>query len=126
PAPTTPEKALDLRSANHRLTVPAGYALKNQPGLVGITGRNRILIVEDDRRISMALATRLVNAGQEVIQAFDAVSGVEKAVQHQPDLILMDIALPGGSGLMVAQRIQSVVPKPTPIIFLTASRQAGL
>jgi DNA-binding response OmpR family regulator len=126
PAPTTPEKALDLRPANLRLAVPAGYAQNNQPGLVGITGRNRILIVEDDRRISMALATRLVNAGQEVIQAFDAVSGVEKAIQHQPDLILMDIALPGGSGLMVAQRIQSVVPKPTPIIFLTASRQAGL
>jgi DNA-binding response OmpR family regulator len=126
PAPTTPENAPDLRLANLRLAAPAGYAPKNQPELVGITGRNRILIVEDDRRIAMALALRLQNAGQEVIQAFDAMSGVEAAIQHQPDLILMDITLPGGSGLIVAQRIQSVVPKPTPIIFLTASRQPGL
>jgi DNA-binding NarL/FixJ family response regulator len=41
-------------------------------------------------------------------------------------LILIDINLPGGSGLIMAQSIQSVVPKLTPIIFLTASQQPGL
>jgi DNA-binding response OmpR family regulator len=108
------------------MAAPSSNAPKSQPELVGITGRNKILIVEDDRRIAMALALRLQNAGQEVIQAFDAMSGVEAAIKHQPDLILMDISLPGGSGLIVAQRIQSVVPKLTPIIFLTASQQPGL
>ena len=74
----------------------------------------------------MALALRLQNAGQEVIQAFDAMSGVEAAIKHQPDLILMDINLPGDGGLMVAQTIQSVVSKLTPVIFLMAGKQPEL
>ena len=126
PAPTTPEKALDLRLANLRMAASSSIAPKSQPEPVGITGRNKILIVEDDRRIAMALALRLQNAGHEVIQAFDAMSGVETAIQHQPDLILMDINLPGGSGLIAAQRIRSVVSKLMPIIFLTASQQPEL
>jgi DNA-binding response OmpR family regulator len=126
PAPTTPKNAPDLPLPNLRIATSSSNAPKSQPETVGITGRNKILIVEDDRRIAMALALRLQNAGQEVVQAFDAMSGVEAAITHQPDLILMDISLPGGSGLVVAQRIQSVIPKPTPIIFLTASQQPGL
>ena len=74
----------------------------------------------------MALALRLQNAGYEVCQAFEAMSGVEAAIKHPPDLILMDISLPGGSGLIAAQKIQSVVPKLIPMIFLTASKQPGL
>ena len=74
----------------------------------------------------MVSATQLQNAGQEVIQASDAISGVEAAIKHQADLILMDISLPGGSGLIVAQRIQSVVLKLTPMIFLTAGQQPEL
>jgi response regulator NasT len=101
------------------MAAPSSYAPKGQPELAGITGRNKILIVEDDRRIAMDLTRRLQSAGQEVIQASDAMSGVAAAIQHQADLILIDINLSGGSGLVVAQRIQSVVPKLTPIIFLT-------
>jgi CheY-like chemotaxis protein len=126
PAPTAPENALDLRLANLKMAAPSSYAPKGQPELAGITGRNKILIVEDDRRIAMDLTRRLQSAGQEVIQASDAMSGVAAAIQHQADLILIDINLSGGSGLVVAQRIQSVVPKLTPIIFLTASQQLGL
>ena len=77
------------------------------------------MIVEDDRRIAMDLTLRLQKAGQEVIQAADGMSAVAAAIKHQADLILIDINLSGGSGLVVAQRIQSVVSKLTPIIFLT-------
>ena len=126
PAPTTPESAPDLRLANFGQAAASSNAPKSQPKLAGLTGRNEILIVEDDRRIAMALALRLQNAGYEVCQAFEAMSGVEAAIKHLPDLILMDIGLPGGSGLIAAQRIQSVVPKLIPIIFLTASQQPGL
>lgn len=122
PAPTTPENALDLRLANLKMAAPSSNAPKSQPELVGITGRNKILIVEDDRRIAMDLTLRLQKAGQEVFQASDGMSGVEAAIKHQADLILIDINLSGGNGLVVAQRIQSVVPKLTPIIFLTDSK----
>lgn len=92
-----------------------------QPSLTG-----RVLIVEDDRHIAKALAVRLRSAGLEVLMAGDALSGLDMAVRHQPDLVLLDIGLPAGSGLKVAERIQTLLPKLTPIIFLTASRQPGL
>ncbi len=92
-----------------------------QPSLTG-----KVLVVEDDRNIAKALAARLRAAGLEVLMAGDALSGLDMAVRQHPDLVLLDIGLPAGSGLKVAERIQTLVPKLTPIIFLTASRQPGL
>ncbi len=86
----------------------------------------KILVVEDDRHIAKALAVRLRSAGLEVVLACDALGGLEMAMRHLPDLVILDIGLPAGSGLKVAERIQTLVPKLTPIIFLTASRQPGL
>lgn len=86
----------------------------------------KILIVEDDRNIAKALAVRLRAAGLEVIMAYDALSGLDMAVRQRPDLVILDIGLPAGSGLNVAERIQTLIPRLTPIIFLTASRQPGL
>jgi DNA-binding response OmpR family regulator len=91
-----------------------------------ITGKNRILIVEDDRKIALALALRLRAAGQDVLSAYDALTGLDSTLKHQPDLVLLDIGLPAGSGLLVAEMIQTLAPRHTPIIFLTASRQPGL
>jgi DNA-binding response OmpR family regulator len=91
-----------------------------------ITGRNKILIVEDDRKIAMALALRLRAAGQDVLLACDALAAVITARKYGPDLVLLDICLPAGDGFLVAERIQSLLPALTPVIFLTASRQPGL
>jgi DNA-binding response OmpR family regulator len=91
-----------------------------------ITGKNKILIVEDDRKIAMALALRLRAGGQDVLLAYDAVTGLDSAIKNQPDLVLLDIGLPSGSGLVVAESIQKLACKHTPIMFLTASRQPGL
>jgi DNA-binding response OmpR family regulator len=109
---------------------PASNSPASQPDTpqppARITGKNKILIVEDDRKIAMALAVRLRAAGQDVLLAHDALTGLDSAIKNQPDLLLLDIGLPAGSGLVVAERIQTLVPKHTPIIFLTASRQPGL
>lgn len=86
----------------------------------------KILIVEDDRKIVMALGVRLKAAGYECVMAFDAVGGVSTARKERPDLVLLDISMPAGNGFQVAERIQSWVPTGAPIIFLTASRQPGL
>jgi two-component system cell cycle response regulator len=49
------------------------------------------------------------------------------ARKHQPDLVLLDISLPGGNGLMVAERLQNgAMTAGIPVIVLTASRQPGL
>ena len=86
----------------------------------------KILIVEDDPQIGKALAIRLKHCGYEVTVAPDALSGVEMALKERPDLALLDISLPAGNGFTVAERIQTLLPKETPMIFLTASKQPGL
>jgi DNA-binding response OmpR family regulator len=85
----------------------------------------RILIIEDDRKIAMALALRLKSAGYDATAVHDALTGVNAAVEHPPDLVLLDIGLPGGSGFAVAGKIQSLVHPLIPIIFITASKQPG-
>lgn len=86
---------------------------------------SRILVVEDDEKIAGSLAVRLQAAGYEYILAFDTWAGVISAIHRKPDLIIMDISLPQGSGFEVAERLQKFLPA-TPVIFITASNQPGL
>ena len=85
----------------------------------------RVLVAEDDQKIALALAVRLKCSGYKTITAYDAVAGVSAAVKDPPDLVLLDITMPGGNGFTVAERIQTLAPTPIPIIFLTASKQPG-
>ena len=84
-----------------------------------------ILIIEDDRKIAMALTLRLKSAGYEVTTVYDALSGVNAAVKNPPHLVLLDICLPVSNGFTVAEEIQTRVRTPIPIIFVTASKQPG-
>jgi CheY-like chemotaxis protein len=86
----------------------------------------QILIIEDDTRIATALAVRLNAAGYEVLTATDGVEGLRLALDHRPNLIVMDIWMPIGLGLSVAQRLQSLGLGNIPIIVMTASKLEGL
>ena len=86
----------------------------------------KILIVEDDRNIALALAVRLKAASYEVLTASNGVAGVELVKTQNPDLVVMDICLPAGLGLSVAQRLKELRLDHIPIIFITASRRRGL
>ena len=85
----------------------------------------KILIIEDDPKIAKALALRLKSAGYEATMASDALTGLTAAVKLKPDLLLLDISIPAGNGFMVAERVQCLISRPTPIIFLTASKQSA-
>jgi len=88
---------------------------------------HKILVVEDDKRIALALTVRLRAAGYDVITAPDAVLAVSMALKHRPDLMVLDILMPGGNGFLVAERIQDLEAMlGVPCIFLTASKQPGL
>ena len=78
----------------------------------------RALVVEDDRTISDALAQRLRAEGYDVDQAFDGPTGVELASSGRPDVVLLDVMLPGFDGLEVCRRIQA--DRPVPVLMLTA------
>ena len=80
-----------------------------------------ILIIDDDPRIVSALQVRLGASGYLTTTASDAVTGLSRAVGTEPDLILLDISLPDGDGLSLAQRLKSLPEtRRVPIIFVTA------
>ena len=88
---------------------------------------HKVLIIEDDENISKALEVRLNARGYQTALAFDAVMGMQKAMDTSPDAILLDITMPGGNGLTLAERLKtSTKSQNVPIIFLTASKQPEL
>ena len=84
--------------------------------------RKRILIVEDHKMNLELLRDLLEYHGYDVIDASDGESGIEKAMEHKPDLILMDIALPGINGFEAADEIKSrALIKDIPLLAVTSS-----
>ena len=84
--------------------------------------RKSILIAEYDAKIATALTVRLEAAGYLVQSAPDGYRSFMAAVALKPDLILMDIHMPYGDGLSVAEELRNTESEPIPIIFITASR----
>lgn len=82
----------------------------------------RILIVEDDADIALALCLRLEAAGHEPHVASDAREALGRARELEPGFVLMDYSVPGGTGLEVAERLREAVPDPPPVLFLTAHK----
>jgi DNA-binding response OmpR family regulator len=86
------------------------------PGLV--TTRRRVLVVEDERVINEQLAERLRAEGYDVAQAFDGLTAVHEANTGRPDVVVLDVMLPGIDGHEVCRRIQAL--RPVPVLMLTA------
>ena len=78
----------------------------------------RILIVEDEAAIARFVELELRHEGYQVDKAEDGRAGLEQALAGQYDLVLLDIMLPGLSGLEVLRRLRR--EKDTPVILLTA------
>jgi CheY-like chemotaxis protein len=86
----------------------------------------RILLVEDNPLNRKLTTLILRKAGHTVAHAIDAESGLEKARAELPDLILMDIQLPGMSGLEATQLLKKeVATRSIPIIAITALAMKG-
>ncbi|WP_297845430.1 response regulator [Pseudomonas sp.] len=80
-----------------------------------------ILIVEDNAANMRLACLLLINAGHSVLCATDAETGLTIAREHQPELILMDIQLPGMDGLAATSLLkQDVKTAAIPVIALTA------
>jgi DNA-binding response OmpR family regulator len=68
--------------------------------------KKSILLVEDDQDFSRLMAMALRANNYKVVLAQDAVTAVNKAQKEEPDLILLDIGIPGGDGFLVMNRLQ--------------------
>lgn len=80
--------------------------------------QGKILVVDDERPIADILKFNLEKEGYEVILAFDGIEAVELAFSEHPDLILLDLMLPGKDGMDVCREVRARLQ--TPIIMLTA------
>jgi DNA-binding response OmpR family regulator len=79
----------------------------------------RVLLVEDDRDIAEPLARALAREGYEVTSAGDGRVALQSVLDTPPDLIILDVGLPGMDGLEVCRHVRDVHPG-VPILMLTA------
>ena len=79
---------------------------------------SKILIVEDEKKIARFLELELKHEGYDVITAFDGRSGLDTALEENPDLLILDLMLPELSGIEVCRRLRHT--SDVPIIMLTA------
>jgi DNA-binding response OmpR family regulator len=71
-----------------------------------MTGK-KLLLIEDDKDTVRAMAVRLKSEGYNLVVASDAISAISTARKEKPDLIILDLGLPGGDGFTVMQRLRS-------------------
>ena len=88
----------------------------------------KILVVDDSRTVRVQLRRMLSDVGCEVILAADGEEGIERVVQEQPQLLILDIQMPGKDGYAVCQELQQRGPpwSDLPVIFLTVLESHAL
>jgi DNA-binding response OmpR family regulator len=85
----------------------------------------RILVVDDESAIRLICRVNLESAGFQMLEAADGETALSLARSEQPDLILLDVMLPGTNGLEVAERLSAAPEtREIPVVFLTARSTA--
>jgi DNA-binding response OmpR family regulator len=89
--------------------------------------KKKILIIEDDYDLSALMIRHLHSADYDVINVGDAIQGVQFAKREIPDLIVLDLMIPGGGGLTVLERLSQLTETQSiPIIVLTGVHDASM
>lgn len=83
--------------------------------------RTKILVIDDDQDLAMGLRVRLRANNFATVFATDAVSAISQAKNETPNLILLDLGLPGGDGFLVMERLNNIESLASiPVIVLSA------
>ena len=82
----------------------------------------KILVVEDERNIVDILTFNLQREGYDTLEALDGPTGLQLALEHNPDLMLLDLMLPGMDGFEVCRRLREQGSS-IPILMLTAREE---
>lgn len=84
----------------------------------------KILVVDDEEYIVELISYNLVSNGYSVITANNGIDAIKKAIEEKPQLILLDLMIPGKDGYDVCKEIRSIKEiRNTPIIMLTAKSE---
>lgn len=82
----------------------------------------KVLIADDDRVLSHLLSTRLKAKGCEILTAYDAMQALMMAMRSSPDIILLDIHMPGGTGIEALKKLKANTRTALiPVIVLSGS-----
>ena len=81
-----------------------------------------VLIVEDEQNIVDILSFNLAREGYDTMEAYDGLTGLQLALENDPDLILLDLMLPGMNGFDVCRKVRQS-GSATPILMLTAREE---
>ncbi len=84
--------------------------------------KQKVLIVEDEKNIVDILRFNLQKEGYDTLEAFDGVTGLRLALEESPDLILLDLMLPGMNGFEVCKLLRDK-GKNTPVLIITAREE---
>jgi DNA-binding response OmpR family regulator len=85
------------------------------------TTATRVLVIDDEAPIRLLCRVNLEAEGMEVLEAADGPSGLEKARAESPDVVLLDVMMPGLDGWRVAEELlDDPGTEAIPIVFLTA------
>ena len=76
----------------------------------------RVLVADDDRLVRVTVAAGLRQAGYEVLEAGDGLEALERAQETRPDLAILDVRMPGLSGLEAARRLREELGVPSVIL----------
>jgi two-component system alkaline phosphatase synthesis response regulator PhoP len=88
---------------------------------IGDTAGMRVLVIDDEAPIRLLCRVNLEAERMEVLEAGDGPTGLEKARNEEPDVVLLDVMMPGLDGWQVAEELLSDErTRSIPIVFLTA------
>src|SRR3954451_18273654 len=80
-----------------------------------------VLVIDDEEPIRLLCSVNLAAEGIEVLEAADGPTGLDQAREHRPDVVLLDVMMPGLDGWRVAEHLlEDERTNEIPIIFLTA------
>jgi DNA-binding response OmpR family regulator len=83
--------------------------------------KTRVLVIDDEAPIRLLCRVNLEAEGMKVIEAADGPAGLDQAREHVPDVVLLDVMMPGLDGWRVAEHLlEDERTNEIPIIFLTA------
>lgn len=118
--PALPAEANDSTNAD-----APPYSLEEAPSSAGGGSRLRVLIVDDNTDAARSLGMLMEIRGHETRLCFDGYSGLTEAERFLPEVVLLDIGLPGLDGLEVARRLRAMNLSPRPLLIaLTGYGQA--
>src|SRR6266550_2260369 len=94
---------------------------RHQSGTAGSPAMTRVLVIDDEAPIRLLCRVNLEAEKMEVLEAADGPTGLEQARAAEPDVILLDVMMPGLDGWQVAEQLlEDDRTRSIPIVFLTA------